>query len=289
MGQLHVGARAGTPRHIAEGSEALPEAFASHTDHAYFTHLLAQQMLCQPSEEQEDKAAWVLSQHLNPHHAQHVVCTVSKTSDRSPPSHCLPSPQAVAKKPWQDRAVSVLEPQGLAPALAGPCPVAEGRESIAAFHPSWHLRAAQQTPSEEPPTSSTNDDTESGLMESFWRPAGIADGTAAQRQPSIAAQAGCSNFSSHVVSMKQAPIKQGASNSKPWQHNPIDDAVLSSEESEGNEEGAGYADYESEEGVEEMNRQYEQDAASLQSSGPALIGRVQQGRIGEHPDDIDSR
>ena len=296
MGQSRVAARAGTPRHVAEGTEALPAAYSTDAEHDDAMQLLAMQMLCQPSEDQEEEAAWALSHHL---HAQHDTHAVS----------CLPTVPAADGFSWQagtlSGAISQLRPQGRAPGLnepqdgavclSRPQPIAEGRESIAAFHPSWHLRATHQDPLGNPPdtTTSTENNADSDLLDHFWRPAGVANGIAAQRQPSIAAKAGCSNFSSHVVSMQQMPPKQQPGSSRqPRQHNPIDDIVLSSEESEGAEdEDAGYAEYESEAEAEmqESHGQLNKHPGMVQGSGSALIGTVREGRIGQHPDEANYR
>lgn len=297
MGQLRAAARAGTPRHVAEGTEALPAAYSTDAEHDDAMQLLAMQTLCQPSEEQEEEAAWALSQHLTAQHDIHVVSC-------SPPVHAADGfswqtgtlSGAVSQLRPQGGALGLNEPQDGAVCLSQPQPIAEGRESIAAFHPSWHLRATHQDPLENPPdtTTTTENNADSDLLDHFWRPAGVANGIAAQRQPSIAAKAGCSNFSSHVVSMQQMPRKQPPGSSRQSrQHNPIDDIVLSSEESEGGEaEDAGYADYKSQgeaEMQEDSHGQLNQRTGMVQSSENALIGTVREGRIGQHTDEADYR
>lgn len=288
MGQVKVSARAGTPRYVAEGCESFSNHLSTAADDDQTLQLLAHFVQCQPSEEEEDEAALVLSQHLNTGYAQHNPTAVSCTAQKTVQSPCQDA--ASHGLDQKGRAVGRLVPQHGVVRLVGPRPIAEGRESIAAFHPSWHLRAAHQVPHEDPSEHPSSDDPEGDLLGGFWRPAVAAESIAAQRQPSIAAKAGCSNFSSHVVSMQQQAIKQQSASSKQsQQRSAIDDAVLSSEDSEGEiGEDVGYADYESEAGesLQETDRQH---LDSLQSSGPALIGTVREGRIGEHLDDPDIR
>ena len=264
MGGVRVSGRAGTPRFVAEGCEEAPVPRGGTA------------WGCQPSQAQEDEAAWVLAQYLSTEPAsQHVG---GEAAPAYTECACMNSSPHVLDPMHGASGAATLRCRLSARAAAmvvGPLqPIAEGRESIAAFHPSWHLRASgRPEPGElaEEADNSQNDDGSTGsMLEQFWRPAGITQSSSgALRQPSIAAQAGCSNFSSHVVNMKQGPPPSAQ---QPKRY-PIDDAVLSSEESE---DGAGYSDYESEPEEDPRGRSqtWQQGVQPGFQKGPALIGRV---------------
>ena len=243
MGRPRVAARRGTPRFVAEGlqdtdllsgnsscsSPALstPEAAASE---GRYHQMLVACMQAQPTTDEEEEAAFILRKHLS---MTREVPDSSTSSGILLPGSWCPAP---------DSAPQHAQHGDTAQAHSESLPVAEGRESIAAFNPSWHLRAHQDVPAEEQPDFDTGHMTadEEDSLDRFYRPAGGLPSKPPQHQPSMVEQAGCLNFGSHVVAKAHLPQTQWEQSvshkSAPRERSAIDDAALSSEDSEYEEE-----------------------------------------------------
>ena len=226
MGRPRVASRIATPRFVAEGSGALS---GSHTPKQLVLNSCSEYALIvdsyiqdQPEESQEEEAAHALQQHLS--------------AALSWPNHIRPADSHQAASCMD----ACLDPDKAQRAQCGPAtsgPIAEGKEaeSIAAFHPSWHLRLNQTARSQTQPEQRVSSEfKDSTPLDSFYRPtAGAAK--APQHQPSIVEEAGCLNFGSHLVPSKQLPEKLPLrQKSQVRQRSAIDDAALSSDE-EGSE------------------------------------------------------
>ncbi len=240
MGRPRAAARRGTPCFVAEGMEGI--GFASSCSSLFCSDHIADvvgdaQMLifqsylhAQPAENQEEEAAYALRQHLSM--AGHMLGSSSNSSAVLLQASNISVPVSAAQHAQQGN-------------TAGPgcrsLPVAEGtegRNSIAAFNPSWHLRANQAAQAEEHSSTQTADtvpDADDSL-DRFYRPAGGLPSKPPQHQPSMVEQAGCLNFGSHVVAkgqLAEAPWGQSIGRkSKPKERSAINDAALSSEDSE---------------------------------------------------------
>ena len=226
MGRPRVAGRVATPRLVAEGSEPSNNSLShqqmlldSCSEYALILDSYLQE---QPEESQEEEAAHALQQHLstalgwpNP----------IRPADPHQTSSCMNA---------------CLNPDTAQRAQRGPLnprPIAEGKEaeSIAAFHPSWHLRLNQTARSQPQPEQRVSSEPEDSTpLDPFFRPtAGTAK--APQHQPSMVEEAGCLNFGSHLVPNDQLPEKLPLKQkSQVRQRSAIDDAALSSEE-EGSE------------------------------------------------------
>ncbi len=244
MGRPRAAARRGTPRFVAEGMEDIGFAFSCSRGSSLFCcddiadavgdaqMLMLQSYLnAQPGEQQEQEAAYALRQHLTT--AGHMLSSSSSSAVLLQPSNTS-VPGSTAQHAQRGN-------------TAGPgyrsLPVAEGtegRHSIAAFNPSWHLRANQAAQAEEHPSTQTAEtvpDADDSL-DRFYRPAGDLPSKPPQRQPSMVEQAGCLNFGSHVVAKGQLAVHEAqwgqsiGRKSKPRERSAIDDAALSSEDSE---------------------------------------------------------
>ena len=193
--------------------------------------MLQSYLHAQPAEHQEEEAAYALRQHLGL--AGHMLSSSSSNSS------------AVLLQASNTSVLVSTAQHAQRDTTAGPgvrsLPIAEGTEgknSIAAFNPSWHLRANQAAQAEEHPSTQTADtvpDADDSL-DRFYRPAGGLPSKPPQHQPSMVEQAGCLNFGSHVVAKRQlAEAQWGQSigrKSTPRERSAIDDAALSSEDSE---------------------------------------------------------
>ena len=243
MGRPRVAARRGTPRFVAEGlqdtdllsgnsscsSPALSTPEAAISQGRYHQMLVAC-MQAQPTTDQEEEAAFALRKHLSM--TREVPNSSTSSSIPLPGSWCPAPPSAPQHAQHGNTAQAGFES----------LPVAEGRESIAAFNPSWHLRANQDAPAEEQPDFDTGNMAadEEDSLDRFYRPAGGLPSKSPQHQPSMVEQAGCLNFGSHVVAKAHLPQTQWEQSlsrkSAPRERSAIDDAALSSEDSEYEEE-----------------------------------------------------
>ena len=241
MGRPRVAARRGTPRFVAEGSEDISFDFScSRGSSLVCSDLIADaagdaQMLmlqsylnAQPAEAQEEEAAYALRQHLSV--AGHMLSSNSSAVLLQASSTSVPGSTAQHAHCGNTAGPGVRS----LPVAEG----TEGRNSIAAFNPSWHLRANQAAQAEEHPSTQTADtvsDAEDSL-DRFYRPAGGLPSKPPQHQPSMVEQAGCLNFGSHVVAKGQVAETQWGQSigrkSKPRERSALDDAALSSEDSE---------------------------------------------------------
>ena len=239
MGTKHRAAnRAGTPRFVAEGTESAfsfsNSAFGVSMNSARPESLIMLEacVQSQPTLEEEEQAALALHHYLSLAGSDSSSAAVPGSRAESADMYSLS--QSSAQHAQHSSRSLGLRQHG---------PIAEGTESIAAFHPSWHLRAAHSTrQSQEQPRQSDDtslSDDDNNPLDQFFRPAGGSSKSPArgfsqnpQHQPSMVEQAGCLNFSSHVVSDAQLPQKAGQGFQKPRAkpRNPIDDVVLSSEE-----------------------------------------------------------
>ena len=234
MGRVRAAGRAGTPRFVAEGTQeqGCTHSYSAKSSLATSIHstaaaededssLLRMYVQDQPPQDQEEEAACVLHQHLS-------MIQASAGSSRS----------AMMSQPpyWGlESATQHAHRDSTAGAKFEALPVAEGKESIIAFHPSWRLRANSLTPQVAQPQDQPGL-TQAGTMDAenpldkFYRPAGGLS-KPPQHQLSLAEQAGCLNFGSHVVSKAQLPEK-GSMRQKSVvrERSTIDDVVLSSEE-----------------------------------------------------------
>ncbi len=242
MGRPRVAARRGTPRFVAEGME--DSDFVSScsslvcsdliADAAEDAHMLMLQsyLHAQPAENQEEEAAYALRQHLSM--AGHMLGSSRNSSAVLLQASSTSVPVSTAQHAQHG---NTAEPGvRCLPVAEG----TEGRSSIAAFNPSWHLRANQAPQAEEHPSTQTADTVSDAddSLDRFYRPAGGLPSKPPQHQPSMVEQAGCLNFGSHVVAKGQLAVPEtqwGQSigrKSKPRERSAIDDAVLSSEDSE---------------------------------------------------------
>ena len=235
MGQPRAAGRVAMPRYVAEGfglsGNTCPDNQAMSASCSHSQSVLDIFLQAQPDQCQEEQAACALRQHLSNNLSQ---------AGRS----CVAAPQQLLciEASLVPGYASVT--QHSQSGWSNPQPVAEGRESIAAFHPSWHLRLNQTARSQPQPEQQSTaigqeDDNEESL-DLFYRPAAVAV-KPPQHQPSMVEEAGCLNFGSHLVSQEQLPEKHPPRQaSQTRQRSAIDDAALSSEE-EGSEyeEGAG--------------------------------------------------
>ena len=241
MGRPRVAARRGTPRFVAEGSEDISFDFScSRGSSLVCSDLIADaagdaQMLmlqsylnAQPAEAQEEEAAYALRQHLSV--AGHMLSSNSSAVLLQASSTSVPGSTAQHAHRGNTAGPGVRS-----------LPVAEGtevRNSIAAFNPSWHLRANQAAQAEEHPSTQTADTVSDAddSLDLFYRPAGGLPSKPPQHQPSMVEQAGCLNFGSHVVAKGQVAETQWGQSigrkSKPRERSALDDAALSSEDSE---------------------------------------------------------
>ena len=251
MGRPRVAGRVAAPRFVAEGSQPLMDS-PTHRPLMLDSWVeceltLASYMQDQPDESQEEEAAQALEQHLSatpswPNHVRPaqphrvsscmVACLSLDTAQHAQRGTAQHAQHCTAQHAQCCSRLCVSLTPG---------PVAEGKEteSIAAFHPSWHLRLNQTARSQTQPEQRARSEAEedSTSLDLFYRPtAGPAK--APQHQPSMVEEAGCLNFGSHLVPSEQLPEKlplrqksQGRQRSAP------DDAVLSSEE-----EGSEYED-----------------------------------------------
>ena len=234
MGRVRAAGRAGTPCFVAEGTQEQGSTHSYSTKSSLATSihstaaaedkdssLLRMYVQDQPPHDQEEEAACVLHQHLS-------MIQASAGSSRS----------AVMSQPpyWGlESATQHAHRDSTAGAKFEALPVAEGKESITAFHPSWRLRANSLAPQVAQPQDQPGL-TQAGTMDAenpldkFYRPAGGLS-KPPQHQLSLAEQAGCLNFGSHVVSKTQLP-DQGSMRQKSVvrERSTIDDVVLSSEE-----------------------------------------------------------
>lgn len=234
MGRPRMAARRGTPRFVGEGSEE-DVLLSTDTGLALCTHssaacwnahseMLEAYIHAQPTDDQEEEAASALRQHLSM--AQQAAGSTSSSAVESQPPDVYCDTSCTAQH---------AQFGSTAAADTKSRPVAEGKESIAAFHPSWHLRANETAQSGEQPdlqAASSPSDTHNPL-DQFYRPAGGLT-KPPQHQLSIAEQAVCLNFGSHVVSKGQLPEAHSQAmgqKSAPRERSAIDDAVLSSEDS----------------------------------------------------------
>ena len=229
MGRPRVASRVAIRRLVAEGCEpsnnSLTHQQVALDSCSKYALILDSYLQDQPEESQEEEAAHALQQHLS--------------AGLSWPNHIRPA--ATHRAPscvtacWNPDTAQQAQHAPL-----NPGPIAEGKEaeSIAAFHPSWHLRlnqtAGSQTQAEQQVSSGAED---SIPLDLFYRPtAGAAK--APQHQASIVEEAGCLNFGSHLVPSEQLPEKLPLrQKSQVRQRSAIDDAALSSEE-----EGSEYED-----------------------------------------------
>ncbi|DBA81543.1 TPA: hypothetical protein ACH3X1_007317 [Trebouxia sp. C0004] len=246
MGRPRVAARRGTCRFVAEGMEDV--GFASRCSSLVCSGHIADavgdaQMLmlqsylhAQPAETQEEEAAYALRQHLSV--AGHMLGSSSSNSSA-----------VLLQAPDISVPVSTAQHAQHGSTAGHDCrskPIAEGTEgrtSIAAFNPSWHLRANQAAQAEEYSSTQTADtfpDADDSL-DRFYRPASGLPSQPPQHQPSMVEQAGCLNFGSHVVAKGQLAEAQWDQSvgrkSNNRERSAIDDAALSSEDSE-----SGYED-----------------------------------------------
>lgn len=228
MGGARVSNRVLTPQCVAEGSEPWIHGQLDLDDCSQHAVLVDGYMQDQPGESQEEEAAESLRQHLSstlswPHHISFAVphqpaCVLHECSNA-----------ATAQR------VKHSSKQGGAFTLG---PIAEGKESIAAFHPSWHLRLNQTARFQLPPeqtgaAGASGSETSDGTpLDLFYRPMAGND-KAPQHQSSMVEEAGCINFGSHLVPNNQIPEEAAAWKKRPvMQNSAIDDAVLVSEDEE---------------------------------------------------------
>ena len=250
MGRPRAAARRGTPRFVAEGME--DTGFASScskgsslvcsddvADAVRDAQMLMLQsyLHAQPAENQEEEAACALRQHIST--AAHMLSSSSSSN----------SSAVLLQASGSSAPVSTAQHGTAGPGVRS-LPVAEGteaRNSIAAFNPSWHLRANQATQAEEHTSPQTADGVPAAddSLDRFYRPAGGLPSKPPQHQPSMVEQAGCLNFGSHVVAkgqLAEAPWEQSIGRrSKPRERSAIDDAALSSEDSESEDEDEPHA------------------------------------------------
>ena len=267
MGRPRAAARRGTHRFVAEGMEDTGYASSCSTgsslvcsDHTADAIGDAQMLMlqsylhAQPAETQEEEAACALRQHLSV--AGHMLSSSSSNS-----SAVLL--QAASTSVPVSTAQHAQHGNTAGPGVRS-LPVAEGTEgrtSIAAFNPSWHLRANQAAQAEEHPSTQTVDtvpDADDSL-DRFYRPAGGLPSKPPQHQPSMVKQAGCLNFGSHVVAKGQlAEAQWGQSidrKSNPTGRSAIDDAALSSENSESEyDEDEPQAEFEADNDAESVSQ-----------------------------------
>lgn len=252
MGRPRVAGRVAMPRFVAEGSQSCIDSLTHRQvvlDSCVECALTVvdSYMQDQPDESQEEEAAQALQQHLGatpswPNHIRPVhphqasSCMVACWGlDTAQHAQC-----GTAQHAHRGTAQHAQRGSRLGGALT-PGPMAEGKEteSIAAFHPSWHLRLNQTARSQTQPEQRARSEAEedSTPLDLFYRPtAGTAKGP--QHQPSMVEEAGCLNFGSHLVPSEQLPGKLPLrQKSQGRQRSAIEDAVLSSEE-----EGSEYED-----------------------------------------------
>lgn len=234
MGRPRATGRVATPRFVAEGygCGSCPKHSAISDSCSHGQAVLDIYLQAQPDQCQEEEAARALSQHLS-NNLGHVL----QSSAAAPQQLLCEDASCVHDYPF------IAQHSNSQSHWLSPQPVAEGRESIAAFHPSWHLRLnqtarSQPQPEQQAAANGQEDDSDESL-DLFYRPAGGAV-KPPQHQPSMVEEAGCLNFGSHLVSHEQLPEKRPPRQASQRQRSAIDDAALSSEEEEGEyEEGAG--------------------------------------------------
>lgn len=227
VGRARVAGRVAAPQCVAEGFEPSTCGALELDDYSEFEMTVDDYLQAQPDESQEEEAAESLRQHLNsiPSWSHHI-------------SIAVPHQQACMADACLSPATAQHAQRGskqARPVASGP--MAEGKESIAAFHPSWHLRLNQPAHSEPQPeqaaptiSSEANDGTP---LDKFYRP--MAGGVKApQHQPSMIEEAGCLNFGSHLVPSNRMPQEAAWPREKRQarQHSALDDAALSSDEEE---------------------------------------------------------
>ena len=211
MGRARVAGGVVAPRCVAEGFEPLKCGKVELEDHSEHELIVGDYLQAQPDESQEEEAAETLRQHLSLAVAHHPSGMLHACSSPAPAQHAQHGPVA-------------------------PGPIAEGKESVAAFHPSWHLRLNQTVPSEPQPAQAapavSSETKDSNPLDLFYRPmAGVTK--APQHQPSMIQEAGCLNFGSHLVSSERMPEEVAALRTRPVrERSALDDAVLSSDEEE---------------------------------------------------------
>lgn len=251
MGRPRVAGRVAVPHFVAEGSQPSLDS-PTHRQLVLDSCVecaltLDSYMQDQPDEIQEEEAARALHQHLSatsswpnhirparPHQASScmVACLGLDTAQHAQHGTAQHAPRGTAQHAQRGSRLG---------GSLTPGPIAEGKEteSIAAFHPSWHLRLNQTARSQTQPEQRARSEAEedSTSLDQFFRPtAGTAK--APQHQPSMVKEAGCLNFGSHLVPSEQLPetlpLRQ---KNHGRQRSAIDDAALSSEE-----EGSEYED-----------------------------------------------
>lgn len=226
LGRPRVASRVAAPCLVAEGFEPSDNSLThqqvvlnSCTECA---QVLDSYLQDQPDESQEEEAVYALQQHLS---AALGFSTHIRPAGPQQTSSCM------------DVCLDIGTAQHAERGRFKPGPVAEGKEaeSIAAFHPSWHLRLNQTARTQSQPEKRVSSDLkDSTPLDVFYRPtAGTAN--APHHQASMVEEAGCLNFGSHLVPSEQLPEKLPLrQKSQVRQRSAIDDAALSSEE-EGSE------------------------------------------------------
>lgn len=227
MGRARVAGRVAAPQSVAEGFEPSTCSALESDDYSEYKLTVDDYLQAQPDESQEEEAAESLRQHLSsiPSWSDHISVAVPNQQS------CM---GVACLNPATAQHAQRASKQG---SPVAPGPIAEGKESIAAFHPSWHLRLNQTAHSEAQPeqatpaiSSETNDSTP---LDKFYRPmAGVVK--APQPQPSMIEEAGCLNFGSHLVPNNRLPEEVGVQREKGQvrQHSALDDAALGSDEEE---------------------------------------------------------
>ena len=237
MGKPRATGRRAKARPVAEGSDLCNHCVAASDRSLVGAQLLSSFLQVQPAESQEEEAAWALHQHLTNSFPYAEPCSNPDTAEMKRKTSLL----AIRYRSTAQHAQHSSRQGRIR--IAGP--VAEGKESIAAFHPSWHLRLNQIARSQaEPDQPGPPADAEAGSsLDQFCRPAAGA-GKPPQHQLSLADEAGCLNFGSHLIPNSQLPQKLPQT-SQSRQRSAIDDAALSSEEEwteYQEEQGAKYGD-----------------------------------------------